>query len=242
MSLAPPAPLRLPSVVQQHRFTAAAQTAQALAIAVARNLKDGVQRRGRAGLIVAGGRTPIAFLDRLARQPLAWSDVSVSLTDERCVPADHPDRNEALVRRHLLQDSAASARFVPLLGPGADCEQLQLAQQALASLPWPSDVVVLGMGEDGHVASLFAGAEGSAPALDARSAERVALVAPSTAPHRRISLTLPALLDTRAVMILIQGERKRIAIERAAGADPLVHPIGAFLGQQSVPVHLYYSP
>ena len=240
--MAPPAPLRLPSTVQQHLFAAAAQTAQALAIAVAQNLKDGVQRRGRAALIVAGGRTPIEFLDHLARQPLAWSEVSVSLTDERCVPADHPDRNEAQVRRHLLQGTAASARFVPLLGSGASCEQLQLAQQALATLPWPSDAVVLGMGEDGHTASLFPGAPGSAPALDARACERVALVAPSTAPHRRISLTLSALLDTRAVMILIQGRGKRIAIERAADTDPHTYPIGAFLSQQSVPVHLYYNP
>jgi 6-phosphogluconolactonase len=98
------------------------------------------------------------------------------------------------------------------------------------------------MGDDGHTASLFAGAPGLEAALDARRPERVALLTAAGASHRRVSLTLRALLDTRAVMILIQGETKRCAIEQAAQTDPSRHPIAAFLLQQAVPVHLYFNP
>jgi 6-phosphogluconolactonase len=242
LSVSAPDPLLLPATVQQHLFATGAQTAQALAAAVAANLQDGVRRRRRAGLIVPGGRTPVAFLDQLAAQQIGWSGVTVSLSDDRLVPADHADSNEGVVRRHLLQKAAASASLIPLVS-AASAPQVQLAsaERALAAMPRPSDAAVLGMGEDGHTASLFPGAPGTAEALDLRRPERVALVSPAGAPHPRISLTLRALLDTRAVMILIQGEGKAAAIERAARSDPARHPIAAFLQQKSVPVHVYYN-
>jgi len=109
-------------------------------------------------------------------------------------------------------------------------------------MPQPFDAVVLGMGEDGHTASLFPGAPGTAAALDVDRPERVAFVTPASAPHRRISLTLRALLDARAVMILIQGEGKRAAIEWAAQSEPATYPIAAFLKHGKVPVHLYFNP
>jgi 6-phosphogluconolactonase len=235
--------LRLPATVQQHLFATGAQTAQALAAAVAANLQAGLLRRRRASLIVPGGRTPIAFLDQLAAQPLGWSEVTVSLSDDRLVAADHIDSNEGLVRRHLLQGAAAAARFVCLASPNSTpADQLAIAERALDAVPRPFDAVVLGMGQDGHTASLFPGAPGTAEALDARRPQLTALVTPTGAPHARISLTLRALLDTRAVMILIEGESKRAAIERAVDRDPALHPIAAFLRQGTVPVQLYYSP
>jgi 6-phosphogluconolactonase len=233
--------LRLPASVQQHLFGCAADTARALAAAVAANLEDGLRRHGRASLIVPGGRTPIPFLDELAAQELDWSEVSVSLSDDRQVPVDHADSNEGLVRRHLIRRAAASARFTPLVNPALAPEaQLAIAESALATMPRPFDAVVLGMGDDGHTASLFPGAPGIDWALDARRPEQAALVTPAS--YRRISLTVRALLDARAVMILIQGEGKRSAIERAAQSDPAHHPIAAFLLQQAVPVRLYYNP
>jgi 6-phosphogluconolactonase len=109
-------------------------------------------------------------------------------------------------------------------------------------MPRPFDAVVLGMGQDGHTASLFPGAPGTAEALDAARPREAALIRPHGAPHSRVSLTLRTLLDTRVVMILIEGESKRAAIERAVDRDPARHPIAAFLQQTTVPVHLYYNP
>lgn len=238
-----PAALRLPPTVQQHLFATAELTAKALAQAVAAALRDGLQRRGRASLIVPGGRTPALFLDQLAAQELQWSNVVVSLSDDRQVPIDHADSNEATVRRHLLQKAATSAQLISLVRPAFEPDQqLAIAERTLAAMPRPVDAAVLGMGEDGHTASLFPNANGTAEALDARRPQSVARIDPTGALHRRISLTLRALLDARTVMILIQGERKRDAIERAATSDPQQHPIAAVLLQAPVPVHLYYNP
>jgi 6-phosphogluconolactonase len=235
--------LRLPTTVQQHLFATGALTAQALAQAVAARLRDGLQRRRCASLIVPGGRTPMPFLDRLAEQELDWSQVSICLSDDRQVPADHADSNERAIRRHLLQRAAASARLIPLVSPALDPEeQRAVAERALAQMPRPIDAAVIGMGEDGHTASLFPGAAGTAEALDTSRPACVALVRSAGASHARISLTLRALLDSRAVMILIDGERKRATIEGAADSDPGHHPIAAILQQPAVPVHLYYNP
>jgi 6-phosphogluconolactonase len=243
LSVSNPRSLRLPATVQQHVFATGALTAQALAQDVAAKLREGLQRRQSASLIVPGGRTPVRFLDQLAAQELGWSHVSICLSDDRQVPIDHCDSNEGTVRRHLLQKAATSARFIALANPTLDPQaQLAAAEAALTRMPRPADAAVVGMGEDGHTASLFPGAAGMPEALDARRPACVALIEPANAPHPRISLTLRALLDTRAVMVLIDGERKRSAIERAAGSDPQHHPIAALLQQSAVPVHVYYNP
>ena len=234
--------LRLPASVQQRLFASGAQTAAALAAAVAAKLHDGLRQRRRASLIVPGGRTPIAFLEQLATQPLGWSYVSVSVSDERLVPADHADSNEGLVRRHLLQRAAAAARFVPLVTPNAARGmEPAIAERALDAMARPFDAVVVGMGEDGHTASLFPGVPGTLEALDTGRSQQLARVTPDGAPHARVTLTLRALLDTRVVMILIEGESKRAAIERAADLDPALHPIAAFLQQRTVPVQVYFN-
>ena len=236
-------PLRLPASVRQHVFGNAAQTAHALAAAVGADLNEGLQQRSRASLIVSGGQTPALFQDALSSQALDWSRVSVSLADERWVPADHADSNERLVRRHLLRGAARAAHFIALVDlAAAPGQHLATMERALSAMAQPFDAVVLGMGEDGHTASLFPGAPGTAAALDARRPERIAFVTPVNAPHRRISLTLRALLDARAVRVLIQGQGKRAAIERAAQSEPATHPIAALLHNDKVPVHVYYNP
>ena len=167
------------------------------------------------------------------------------LVDERCVPHTHPDSNTALVRQHLLQGPAAEATFVPFFEDLPECELsdaalaalAQAAQQRLAALPWPLDVGILGMGEDGHTASLFPHAPGLAQALS--SPERVAWVRPSTAPHARLTLTLHALRSARELHLSVAGETKRAVLARAQAGIVADHPVSYVLQAGGAPVQVW---
>jgi 6-phosphogluconolactonase len=222
-----------------------ATTTERLAQHVAEALQQALEHRGHALLAVSGGKSPIALFERLRQSPLNWSAVTVVLVDERCVPHTHPDSNTALVRQHLLQGPAAAATFVPFfedlpegeLSDAALTALAQAAQQRLAALPWPLDVGILGMGEDGHTASLFPHAPGLAQALS--SPERVAWVRPSTAPHARLTLTLHALRSARELHPSIAGETKRAVLARAQAGIVADHPVSYVLQAGGAPVQVW---
>lgn len=236
------APLALPDFVRQHRFNADEAMACALAAAVAGALRHGLAQRGCASLAVSGGRSPILFLDALSAETLDWSQVVVTLVDERWVAPDSEDSNEALVRRHLLQGRAAMARFVPLKTQTDSPEIGVAAALALrAELPLPFDAVVLGMGEDGHTASLFPGATGLAEALDMAGGAELTCIYPPAASYARITLTLAGLLATRRLFVQAGGANKQAVLERAAiQGDPLLLPIAAVLQQRQVTPEVFF--
>ena len=215
-------------------FRTAADAAEAAAFAVARQLHEGLATHTRAGLVATGGRSPGPVYDRLVQLPgVDWARVVVTLSDERCVPADDAASNARLVRERLLTGAAAKAHFLPLWP-----EPPAAALEALA----PFDAVVLGMGEDGHVASLIPGDPGLAQAMDP-ACERMTVSVPAglgKPPVARISLTLRALLQARRIFLLIAGAAKREVIVRAeAGADL---PVRALIAQTRVPVRILWSP
>lgn len=233
--------LDLPAQVTAFTLSDPVQLAGELALAVANALRAAIAERGRATLVVSGGRSPVEFFKRLAAQPLDWAQVVVSLADERWVPVGHPDSNEGLVRRYLLQGEAAAARFVGLYRPAASlAEAASLADQALAELAQPIDVLVLGMGEDGHTASLFPSSPNLAAALDpAGTARCLPMLAPSV-PHQRLSLTRPLLAGARLRLLALQGQGKLATLRDAlAGDDEQQMPIRAFL---DLPLELYWCP
>ena len=234
--------LSLPNTIEQRLDASPETTALRMAADIATELDDAVQTRGRASLIVSGGRSPIAFFQALSGATLDWSKVSVSLADERWVAADHADSNARLVREHLLQGPAAAARFVPLAHADTAPEAaLPRVERDLAGLPSPFDVVVLGMGDDAHTASLFPNLPETERALDPNGADTLAITRPSTAPHARITLTLAALKRSRRIVIQIHGSKKREVIEAAVGQLPLNCPISAILSLREIPLRLYYS-
>lgn len=239
------AAMRLPASVTQQAYASAPVMAAALARHIASALRAAMRERGQAVLFVSGGRSPVALFEQLSQVPLDWSKLSVGLVDERCVAEDSADRNDALVRRHLLQGPAAAARLVPLVGRGLDADnELPGAQQRIAQIGLPADVLVLGVGEDGHTASWFPGADETAAAMDAATVEQVAIVRPKTAPHLRLTLTLPVVLQARQILLPVQGSTKHAVLERAAepDADAAKLPIAAVLRQTATPLHVYHCP
>lgn len=223
-------------------FLDADTAAAALAQHVAARLKADLAQQEQAVLVVSGGRSPVPFFHALAAQPLDWARVLVTLADERWVPPDHPDSNEALVRRHLLSGRAAAARLVPLWSEAATPEAgAQALAPALAALPRPFSQVVLGMGEDGHVASLFPDAPELQDGL--RTAAPALAVHPGRAPHPRLSLSLSALLQTRDLALLVSGEAKARLLAEALGSGPVTElPVRALLRQTAVPVSVFWAP
>lgn len=223
-------------------FADPATLTAALVQHVAQRLKTDLARQEQAVLVVSGGRSPVPFFQALAGQPLAWSRVAVTLADERWVPPDHADSNEALVREHLLKGPAASARMVPLwTGDSTPEGAVAEVSATLAALPSPFSEVILGMGEDGHVASLFPGATELALGLGTEAP--VLAVHPPRAPHARLSLSLQAILHSRDVVLMISGSEKRAILERAMGEGPVEElPVRALLRQTAVPVSVFWAP
>ncbi|WP_024301002.1 6-phosphogluconolactonase [Pseudogulbenkiania sp. MAI-1] len=224
--------------MQWFEFDTPADAAAALAEAVSAALATAIRERGEAVLAVSGGRSPVAFLQRLAQSDLDWARLTVTLVDERLVPEEHADSNAALVREHLLTGAAAAARFLPLAIVPADAAASLAAARAAYRQP---DVTVLGMGDDGHTASLFPAAAELAAGLALPSAERLITVTPPAAPHQRLSMTLAALLASGRLFLAIQGPAKRRVFEQARQAVDDALPISHVLHHTEVPLDVYWA-
>ena len=216
-----------------------------LAHDIAARLREAVEDRGAASLVVPGGSTPGPLFDALSRHDLPWNKVAVTLNDERWVDPPDPASNEHLVRTRLLTRRAAAARFVGLKTAHArPADAVAEVERRLDALPRPFHVMLLGMGADGHTASLFPGSAALRASLDGDPAQVQAVEAPGAkGAAERITLALPALLDSRFIALLITGEDKLAVLRRAeAGEEALEMPIRAALNGARTPVHVYWCP
>jgi 6-phosphogluconolactonase len=232
--------LELPEGLVAREFDTAQQLADALAVNVAERLKRAIDSNGLATLVVSGGRSPVAFFQSLAVQPLDWSRVVISLADERFVPTEHADSNAGLLQRYLLQGPAAKARFLGLYSVAASLDEAALAaDRALAELP-PIDVLVLGMGDDGHTASLFPDSPNLSEALDLQGERRcLPMLAPSV-PHQRLTLTRRLLASARLPILSVSGQAKLDTLRTALAGDDLAGmPVRAFLNSS---LEIYWCP
>lgn len=216
---------------------------ETLADAGAEILAHALATPGPRRIVVTGGGTPGPVYDRLAARDLDWSRVTLTLTDERWVDTTSPLSNEKLVRERLLTGRAAEARLVPLKGDGASPEaDAEAADMALRPLP-PWSAVLIGMGEDGHIASLFPGDPDLTANLDPEG-EKLCVGIPRAGLQPfvpRVSLTARALLSTRLLVLLITGEAKRALVERIASDPDFAPPAAALLRQDRTPVRIVWA-
>ncbi len=207
------------------------------------------QQTGWASFAGSGGSTPTPIYERLAKRRTyeAWQHTFVTLVDERYVPEDHPDSNAALIKRTLLRHEAKGAEFIPLYRPAITVDRAAaLAAHSLAAeLDGQAfDAVLLGMGEDGHICSMFPdsptlktllsptlrptvlgvphGRDGAAPSLE------------------RLTINLPYLMTARRVVLALTGAAKRAVFEREAAGDPATQPIAALIAAK-VPLDILWT-
>ena len=230
--------------IQEFHFDDRATLARELATAVAFDLAEALEARGTASLVVSGGSTPRPFFQELSGRSLGWDRVTVTLADERWVPPDNLASNELLVRENLLVGTAESAKFQGLWNDSPTPGDGQAAtDRALEEVPRPFDILVLGMGGDGHTASLFPEAPELAEGLDLETSRLSLAVHPPEAEHPRISLTLAALLRSRRIVLHITGEDKAEVLRRALGPGPEEElPIRAVLRHSPIPVDVFWAP
>lgn len=225
-------------------FDSRAEASAAAAALLAELVRMGLSSspHAQASLVVSGGSTPGPCFDLLSRESMDWSRVTVTPSDERWVPADHPDSNERLIRTRLLRNRAAGGKVLPLYRAGAEAAQAPpLVQAGLADTAQPFSAVLLGMGEDGHFASLFPDFEHLPAALDPATPEPCIVVQTASSPHLRISLTLSALLNSEHIVLLIFGWKKRGVFEAAQGGGS-AYPVEALLRHSGKPVTVIWAP
>jgi len=227
-----------------HIFATPEELADELSDRIAQLLNRALVRRNRACLVVSGGSTPGPLFSRLSEQDINWAQVTITLADERWVENTHPASNERLVRDLLLQNRARDAAFVPLKNKEATAREGEDAcHHALSGLPRPFDIVLLGMGSDGHTASFFTGSGRLNEALDMNSGRNCVAIMPADAPLERMTLSLPALLETRQIILHITGLEKRRVLDLALAGGPTAEmPVRAILKQKLAPVDIYWAP
>ena len=182
-------------------------TVDNLSQSIAASLSESIHLNGYASMVVCGGSSPLPIYDNLSNKNLDWSKVSIFLGDDRVVPSDHPDSNNNLIQLHLLKNKASSASFYPLND----------SKIAIQDIRRPFDIVLLGLGNDGHFASLFPAQLNNANAFNANATPSIIVSDQDlgTPSHRRISMNLSMLIDAKRCILLVPNSDKRKIVERA---------------------------
>ena len=227
-----------------HAFANGAELAGKLADKVVETLSAAIAARGSASIAVSGGSTPKAFFQALSSRALDWGNVTITLVDERFVPADNPRSNHLLVQENLLKDKAAAAKFLPLYQAVASVEEAAaIATEKTKVVSQPFDVAILGMGNDGHTASFFPGGSNLLTALDPNTPRGIITMEAQDAGEPRLTFTFSSLQDARLLVLHIEGEGKKDVLAKAeAPGEETEMPIRAILRRAASPVEIYWAP
>lgn len=227
--------------VEWWEFDAAEDLIDAVVGDVSFIIESALDARGQALVAFPGGSTPKPILEKLAQSNIRWKNVTIIPTDDRLVAVDNPLSNVAMIAKIFIPKGA---RVLPITSDAADYKLAGSAANArLADLHWPPDLVWLGMGADGHTASIFPGPD-LENAIDAGKDVRAVGVAPDPlppeAPVNRVTLTGTAIAAARTTMLVISGAEKRKVLEAAIEQGGMsAYPVGRVLDKISVPVDIY---
>ena len=227
-----------------YAFANGAELAGKLADKVVETLSAAIAARGSASIAVSGGSTPKAFFQALSSRALDWGNVTITLVDERFVPADNPRSNHLLVQENLLKDKAAAAKFLPLYQAVASVEEAAaIATEKTKVVSQPFDVAILGMGNDGHTASFFPGGSNLLTALDPNTPRGIITMEAEGAGEPRLTFAFSSLQDARLLVLHIEGEGKKDVLAKAeAPGEETEMPIRAILRRAASPVEIYWAP
>lgn len=228
---------------QLNTFVSRNELDEALAKNVSDVLAEAVELKGSASLAVSGGSTPKGFFEALSSYALPWRKIFITLADERWVDINSDASNTRLVHENLLKNNAVDAKFFHLK-QGDDLSEAVLAELSDAAKHslLPLDVLILGMGEDGHTASIFPCSEQLEEALDEGNDAALMKVVPTTAPHERITFTFASLIESKNTILHIVGENKKVVLDKAlSSTDAKEQPIRAFLHHPTVNTQVFWA-
>lgn len=223
------------------------ETREALDIALADKVSDILQQaislKGKASIAVSGGSTPKGFFKVLSHKDIDWKKVTITLADERWVDITSEASNTRLVHENLLQNKASVAKFFHLKQGEVLCDETLFDLNVAANNALlPLDVLILGMGEDGHTASLFPCSTQIKQALDINNDKALMAVEPTTAPHQRITFSFASLSQSKNVFLHLCGDNKKQVLDKALnGDDEFDMPIRKFLHTDYIDTQVYWA-
>jgi 6-phosphogluconolactonase len=218
--------------LQRKVFPGIEALSQGFADFAATALLDSLSRKPQATLVVPGGSTPRHYLPALAKCQLPWDRITVTLSDERWVDVNDAQSNEHLVKQHLMNHLPENSRFVGLkTDHGNPFDAIETIHQRLDKLPLPLSLTVLGLGEDGHIASLFPGMN-----PDLIDTHHCVAVAPPVAPSLRVSLSLKLLAQSEQIVLVVTGESKRRLLDHVCDSWNLALPVVWLLKQSYITI------
>jgi len=228
---------------EQNNFETREQLDLALADKVSEILQQAISLKGKASIAVSGGSTPKGFFKVLSHKDIDWKKVTITLADERWVNINSDASNTRLVHENLLQNNASSAKFFHLKQGEVLCDEtLADLNVAANNALLPLDVLILGMGEDGHTASLFPCSTQIEKALDSNNENALMTVEPTTAPHQRITFSFASLSQSKNVFLHLCGDNKKQVLDKALNGDDVFDmPIRKFLHADNIDTQVYWT-
>jgi 6-phosphogluconolactonase len=228
---------------EQNNFDTREQLDLALADKISGILQQAISQKGKASIAVSGGSTPKGFFKVLSNKDIDWDKVTITLADERWVDINSDDSNTRLVHENLLQNKAAAAKFFHLKQGEDLCDETLAALNIAAnSTLLPLDVLILGMGEDGHTASLFPCSAQIKQALDINNDNALMKVEPTTAPHQRITFSFASLSQSKNTFLHLCGDNKKQVLAKALNGDDVFDmPIRKFLQADNIDTQVYWA-